>query len=89
MKPIKDGDTGLIDKYLIFKIENQRFVEKLTWSFVLSPEKDDEYGRASRTAMKAYAKSVKNKNYLLYCDILNRVVNAEHNIKISRKQHGK
>ncbi len=87
MKPIKDGETGLVDRYLIFKTENDRLVEKLTWSFVLSPEKNDEYGRASRTAMKAYAKSIKKHNWLLADDILNKVAYEENNIKIN--QNGK
>jgi len=46
---------------------------KRTWCFVLSPEKDDEYGKASRAAMMAYADSIEGTNQRLSTDLRDRV----------------
>lgn len=43
---------------------------KDTRGFVLSPEKDDDYGHASRMALITYAKNIKKGNLSLYNDIL-------------------
>jgi len=42
---------------------------KRTWSFVLSPEKDDDYGVASRIAMREYASQIAYRNPQLAADI--------------------
>lgn len=42
---------------------------KNSWCFVLSPEKDDDYGEASRLAMERYAEHIAAKNPTLAKDI--------------------
>jgi hypothetical protein len=46
---------------------------KRSWCFVLSPEKADEYGAASRAAMVAYANEILRTNPRLANDIRARV----------------
>lgn len=40
-----------------------------TQKFVLSPEKDDDYGIASRVAIRAYASSIQHRNMKLADDL--------------------
>jgi len=46
---------------------------KRTWSFVLSPEKDDAYGKASRQALMTYARVIRETNPRLADDIVRRI----------------
>ena len=39
------------------------------WCFVLSPEKKDTYGYASRQALRAYADAIKGQNPQLAADL--------------------
>ena len=48
--------------------------------FVLSPNKSDAYGRASRMAMKAYAKSIRRSNPVLATDLETWVKNYEESL---------
>jgi hypothetical protein len=80
---------GLIDKYIILKKSGEGEPDgtwcgvwdksntwawrKKTWSFVLSPEKDDAYGDASRAAMETYALVIENTNPKLAMEILAKV----------------
>jgi len=49
---------------------------KRSWCFVLSPDKDDEYGKASRAAMLSYAKAIEPTNKQLANDLADRVQDA-------------
>lgn len=66
----KHDNVGLVTKYLVFKREDGRWMEKETASFVLSPNKNDDYGKASQEAIIAYAKSIKGRNRELAKDLL-------------------
>jgi hypothetical protein len=46
---------------------------KRTWSFILSPEKDDIYGAASRAAMETYALVIENTNPKLAMEMLAKI----------------
>ena len=48
--------------------------------FVLNPTKDDEFGRASREAILAYAKSIENINRDLAEDLRHWEVACRHDI---------
>ena len=76
---------GLVEKYLVLKTEAKGpfdvqvhgldenalgFYKKETPCFVLSPEKEDEYGAASRAALVAYATLIRKKNPYLAEDLL-------------------
>jgi len=50
---------------------------KRSWCFVLSPEKNDAYGKASRAAMRAYADSICGTNAKLAADIHRKVFEME------------
>lgn len=67
---------GLVGKYLVFKKKINEFgnptgpwIEKITPCFVLSPYKNDDYGYASRNALKEYARIIERKNEALARDI--------------------
>ncbi len=45
--------------------------------FVLSPTKDDAYGRASRGAIREYAWSIWDTNRELAVNLMNWVINIE------------
>lgn len=61
---------GLIEKYLVFKkTKTEQLIEKETPSFVLSPYKNDDYGYASRNALKEYARIIERKNQVLAKEI--------------------
>lgn len=49
--------------------------------FVLNPNKDDEYGAASRLAMEEYAKHIKTTNPELHKDITWWVENVRQKLK--------
>jgi hypothetical protein len=71
VKDEEPQDTlGLIEKYLVFK-KNKigQWVEKGTPSFVLSPFKNDDYGYASRNALKEYVRVIERKNQVLAKEI--------------------
>lgn len=63
--------TGLRQKYIVLKRdENGRLVQKATPCFVLSPEKADAYGLASRNALREYARCIASRNMPLSRDLL-------------------
>lgn len=53
---------------------------KRTWSFVLSPEKDDAYGVASRWAMLEYAKEIEGVNPQLAKDMRSKVTEIRYKL---------
>jgi len=57
---------------------------KRSWSFVLSPEKDDAYGDASRTAMLAYANAIQPTNPQLADDLRMRVTEIVYKMREER-----
>lgn len=63
-----DG-KGLVQKYLVFKKEDGRWMEKESPCFVLSPAKRDQYGKASRVALVAYAETIRGVNPKLAEDL--------------------
>jgi len=88
-----DGD-GPPDKRMRFEETGDRNPHKTysvplwfkrTWSFVLSPEKDDAYGEASRDAMLAYANAIQPTNPQLADDMRMKVTEIEHRIREKKK----
>ena len=55
--------------------------QKRTWCFVLSPEKDDAYGTASRRAMLQYAKDIGETNPELACDLREKVFDIQEKLR--------
>jgi len=53
---------------------------KKTRCFVLSPEKDDVYGEASRAALVAYANVIEKTNTALHIDLLHWAIQSETDI---------
>jgi len=74
----KNNDYGLLDKYRIYKMgSNGDWIGKKTWSFVLSPEKDDAYGAASKKAMFTYANEIEKTNPMLAEDLRKKIVEID------------
>jgi hypothetical protein len=73
--------VGLIAKYLVFKKEwtsgGERWVQKETACFVLSPDKPNSYGAASCKALLAYARAIKKTNPRLSQDLRDWVAAVE------------
>jgi len=65
----EENEIGLYSKYLIFKQSEGKWTGKETKSFVLSPEKLDEYGAASRIAIISYYDAIKGTNPKLAIDL--------------------
>lgn len=64
----------------ILKGSQQYARRKRSWSFVLSPEKNDAYGAASREAMRVYARKIMKTNRELGRDLLATVNGIEKDI---------
>jgi len=82
-------DKGFYEKYIVLKPGSRedhdgvlhffedfdRFVNrKTTPCFVLSPEKRDEYGNASRVALEAYAMVIEKQNPALAKDLRDWII---------------
>jgi hypothetical protein len=79
-----NDNRGLFGKYLVLKRDkNGKWIEKKTQCFVLSPDKKDAYGLASRQALLEYAKIIRKRNKILavelehWVELINRR-NKEH-----------
>jgi uncharacterized caspase-like protein len=70
-----DAEVALLDatgRALVFKA-----YQKKTWCFVLSPEKKDDYGMASRVALAAYAYAIRERNPKLADDLIEKLAKCE------------
>lgn len=74
-----DQDTvGLIQKYKVLKrAPDGTWVPKETGCFVLSPEKNDGYGRAARFALNFYAHCIAGTNPKLARDLYDWVAKIQ------------
>ena len=78
-RPAPAQDTiGLVGKYRITKADGS---PKRTWCFVLSPEKEDTYGIASRRAMIQYARDIEVTNPTLARDMRDRVLAIQERLR--------
>lgn len=91
------NDGGLKQKYFVAKLEGKGMPDfeihpttrekhflgwkKKGWCFVLSPEKNDEYGAASREAMRTYAHKIMKTNRELGRDLLATVNGIETELR--------
>ncbi len=55
--------------------------------FTLNPNKQDDYGIASREALRIYAIAIRHENSQLADDLLNWVENLEESDSISFKEY--
>jgi hypothetical protein len=78
LKPARDeaSTDGVLRMFAERNEKTYPVTRKRTWSFVLSPEKNDEYGKASRAAVLAYADYIEFRNPTLANDLRDRVSRA-------------